>query len=312
VPTTPVLPVDAVALVTSAATALATGGPRRLPVVLADVVSSLGLRSAVLRGPEGSLLAVAGEVVHAVPPRRAATGPEAVVELPVVGGGALTVVGARPSQLPALRGVAAVAGLALAGEADALPLALLAAADEDADDAADALHDGPVQELVVARLAADAAARGGDPATARDAVLAALQSLRRSLWMLRPRGASDGGLAPALRSLGERLLEAGRPGLELDLDDSACGALSPHASAVAYRLVQACARAAGSGGAETAVAVTRSGPDVVVRVDGPLPAPERWHARARALGASLTSGPGGSVLLRLPTARPADEIEASP
>ncbi len=76
---------------------------------------------------------------------------------------------------------------------------MLALAEADADAAADGLHDGALQALVVARYAADAAVRGGDPAAARDAVQEALVALRRAVWLLRPRGAQ--GLLEALRQL---------------------------------------------------------------------------------------------------------------
>ena len=321
---------DPVALLTAAAAALADEGPDAAPDVLEQVVAALGLRSAVLRDAAGGgLRAVAGDVVHAVPSRRHAGGPEAVVELPVHGEGVrlatLTVVGARPSQLPLLRGVCAVLGLALTASATALPSVLLAGADADADAVADDLHDGPVQELVYARFAADAAARGGDVAAARDAVQVALQSLRRALWMLRPRGATDGGLAGVLPQLSQRLADADRPGLLLDLDPEASDALPAAAASVAYRLVQVYARTSEE---PVAVALDRtSGPDgaaVLLRLagGGPLPSPERWTARARAVGAALSNDPSGSVRLSVPvrprtapvpttTARPA-EIEAAP
>jgi hypothetical protein len=318
---TTTVPVDACAVLASAAATLADHGPDVLSSVLDDVVGVLDLRSAVLRDAVGggTLRAVAGEVVHAVPQRRDATGPEAVVELPVHAGGVLaatlTVVGARPSQLPLLRALCAVLGLSLGGATSAtLPLALLDAADADADAAADDLHDGPVQELVFARFAADAAVRGGDPVSARDAVQTALQSLRRSLWLLRPRGAGEGGLSAALVQLTERLRESGRPGLTLELDTDACADLAPQAASVGYRLVQVLA---GRSDSPVAVRVHRRDRTVVLEVDaaGPLPAPERWRARAQALGAELATDPTGRAVLSVPTTprtAPRDDIEAIP
>jgi signal transduction histidine kinase len=299
---------DGAVLLGAAATRL-TADAGALAPVLDDVVRALGLRSAVLRSRGGAVRAVAGEVVHAVPASRTGTGPEAVVELPVPGGASLTVVGARPSQLPVLRALAAVLGLALRTSPAEVPLALLEAADADADEVADALHDGPVQQLVVARLAADAAVRGGDPAHARDAVLAALQSLRRALWLLRSRGTGEGGLAGALEALSGRLPETGRPPLALQVDPGACDALPPAAAAVAYRFVQAAARAVD---VPLGVRVGRAGSAVVVRVDADVPAPERWSVRARALGATLSCGPGVGTELRLPAPRPPHEDEAAP
>jgi hypothetical protein len=115
--------------------------------------------------------------------------------------------------------------------------ALLAAADAEADAVADRLHDGALQALVVARYAADAAVRGGDPALARDAVQEALVALRRAVWDLRPRGGGD--LASALGELAQRRAAAGAGALELHLDAAACARLSGAARAAAYRFVQA-------------------------------------------------------------------------
>ncbi|HWH29274.1 MAG TPA: hypothetical protein VNU26_09990 [Mycobacteriales bacterium] len=317
VPTGTTAAADLGALLAAAAARLAADGVPALQPVLDDVVAALHLRGAVLRDvATGELRAVAGDAVHAVPLRRESAAGEPVVSLPVTAAGSrtatLTVVGARPSALPALRGVCAVLGLALRPPDGELAGSLLDAADADADDTADALHDGPVQELVYARFAADAAVRGGDAAAARDAVQMALQSLRRSLWLIRPRGSGDGGLGPALEQLAERLHEAGAPGLSLSLDGEASDALGPRASSVAYRLVQAVAREAT---ATTAVELRRDVDGVHLRVAGRLPAPDRWTARAGAVGASLHVDPAGSVVLSVPASPGTishDEIEAIP
>jgi hypothetical protein len=314
---------DSCAVLATAAATLGCEGPEALGTVLTDVVAALDLRSAVLRDTAtGSLQAVAGDVVHAVPQRRDGEAAEAVVELPVhvrgLPAATLTLVGARPSQLTLLRGLCAVLGLALAAAPApvTLPLALLEAADAAADAAADDLHDGPVQELVFARFAADATVGGADPRSARDAVQAALQSLRRALWLLRPRGAGEGGLPVALRQLDDRLREAGQAGLALDVDDAACAGLSGHAASVCYRLVQVLAR---TGDTPTPVRVHRSGDAVLLEVHAvePLPEVDRWAARARAVGAALTAGPTGATAVSLPITStpppaPVDDIEASP
>ena len=146
--------------------------PAEVRAALEVLVSRLGLTSAVLRELSGELFAVG-----------LADGP--TIEVPVFGRShariaALTVTGAQPAQMPVLRTTAAVLGLALAQPhgTDAL--------EDDREALADALHDGPVQSLVVARYVADAAVRGGDPVAARDAVQAALIDVRRFLWALRP------------------------------------------------------------------------------------------------------------------------------
>jgi hypothetical protein len=290
---------------------LADHGHGALTEALDLVVAELGLRSAVLRdadpdsqpapgAPVGRLRAVAGEAVHAVPTMRVVPSSHATtstVELPVRAGGrevgVLTVVGARPSQLPVLRAVAAVLGLALGRTPRVAPgevaADLVAAADAEADAAADLLHDGPVQALVVAHYAAEAATRGGDPRAAREAVQSALVELRRSLWHLRPRGPGEGGLPAALGLLSARLEEAGRPPLGFVLDELVAVALPSAVSSTAYRLVQAVALPEGAD--PVRVALRREGSTVVLDVEGgaPLHDHERWANRARALGGSLTS-----------------------
>lgn len=290
--------VDPCRLLARAAGELAAGAG--VAAVLRAAVRELGLRSAVLRDRSGAVLAVAGEVVHAVPVDRADSRPAPVVQLavPVRGGeaAALTVVGAGPGHLPLLRALSAVLGLALAVVPDDLPLALLEVVDAESTAAADALHDGPVQQLVAARLVADAAVRGGDVVAVRDAVQTALLSLRRALWLLRPRAGDEAGLVPALEQLSARLVEAGRPALALDADPAAARALPPHAASVGYRLVQALA--AGEGEPASSVRLRRDGDRVELRVEAPLPlgAAGRWVARAHAIGATLITDVGSAVL----------------
>lgn len=291
---------------------LADHGETGLTEALDLVVTELGLRSAVLRDSSvdppavGRLQAVAadgGPAVRVVAVDRPGA---ATVELPIRAAGrpaaVLSVLGARPSQLPVLRAVAAVLGLALS-RPGRVPLAeaaadLVQATDADADAAADRLHDGPVQALVVAHYAAEAAARGGDPVAARDAVQAALVELRRSLWHLRPRGHQDGGLAAALSLLSVRLQEAGDPPLGFVLDEPLTAALPGPVVSMAYRLVQS---AAAPGAGPVRVAVRREGSDAVLDLEGGAPLTDLalWSARARALGAVLTSS-GARTRLAVP------------
>lgn len=171
-------------------------------------------------------------------------------------------------------------------------VALLAAADADAEALADRLHDGALQALVVARYAADLAVRGGDPATTRDAVQEALVALRREVWQLRPHPQDD--LGTALRTLSAQRVAAGGAPLDLGPDDDLPTAgLTPAAVALAYRLVQAAALQPGP----VRVGLSRSGRTAVLTVTGaPLEA-VAWRARARAVGgrfeASSTNGPPG-------------------
>jgi hypothetical protein len=257
-----------------------------LASVLDDLAHDLGLRTAVLRTPGGGLMAVGGEALHAVPHMRAIplTGP--ALELPVFGHdgvevASLTVVGARPSLLPALRACAGVLGLALVPSGSLADL--LEDAQADNDDVADRLHDGPVQSLVYARYTADAAVRGGDPAAARDAVQVALVELRRTLWSLRPRGAS--GLCSAVEQLVAHLAERGAAPLTL----SAAADVAGPRAVLAYRLVQAV-----SGEEPVRVVLRSESNHVQVDIEGgaALPSAHRWARRARALSCDLTASAG--------------------
>ena len=240
------------------------------------------LESVALRDPRGALMA-----------GREPTPGRPVLELPVHGRaapvGVLAVAGATPDQLPVLRSAAAVLGLALSGSEDQ-------AVEEERSVVADALHDGPVQSLVVARYAADAASRGGDAAVARDAVQAALVELRRFIWQLRPRG--TGGFAEAIDQLSGQLVEAGGPSLGLVGDARAVAGLRGASAVTAYRLVQAIAQ---PGTSSVRVTVRLDGERLVLDVDGggPLPMTDRWTRRVLAHGGQLTTSTG-RVRLVLP------------
>ena len=305
-------PGEAAVLLGRLATDLAAGAP--LVHGLALLIDGFGLRSAAVRcAGSGELLARAGDVLHVVPGQRGATARD--TSLTVSGSGAgeravLVVSGARPSQLPALRAAAAVLGLALAAPAVPAPSVGvgLDEADEDAHALADQLHDGPVQTLVAARYACDAAVRGGDPVQARDAVQAALVDLRRTLWHLRPRGPQ--GLPGALAALSERLVEAGGPPVELDVDAAAADRLPSASRSAVFRLVQGVTdRAPGA----VRLTVHDRGDDVVVVMDAGT---ERsldglGLGRLRALGGELSTS-GGRLRLVLPAARAADAHVAAP
>ncbi len=273
----PTVLIDPCVLLSRLADLLAAGAS--LPAALELLADGLGLRTAVLRAANGDLLGVGGEVLHSVPTMRAVGGTS--LELPVGSGATLTVVGARPSQLPALRASSAILGLALVPAVGVEEL--LDAAEHDRDEIADALHDGPVQNLVVARYAADAAVRGADPALVRDAVQESLVELRRTLWQLRPRG-SD-GLTGGLLELARQVP------LEVSGDLEAGSQLCGVRAGVAYRFVQAVVVPSGG-----AVTLRRQGELLAVEVPGTLPSPERWVRRAQLLGGELSASAG---LLRL-------------
>lgn len=308
---------DGALLAGQVAVMLAVAGDAMLTDALRLMVRTLGLRSAVLRstdlpgadlpGPE--LLALAGEVVHAALPLSPVGRPPAApveagpLTVPVQANGrdraTLTVEGCRPAQLPVVRACAAVIALVLAAgsaEVDAgIVLDLLRAESDDRDAAADALHDGPLQSLVVARYAADATVHGADPSVARDAVQAALVGLRRTMWQLRTRGADD--LAGALRQLDERLKEGDRPPLLLQVDPVSAGQLTGLAASTAYGLVQAAALVERTQPLTVELLATRR--STVLTIAGEVPALDRWEVRLRALGAVTTAAAGG-VLVRFP------------
>jgi hypothetical protein len=237
-------PVDACALLARVAGRLGEAGDAALSDALSLLVDGLELRSAVLRDAvDGEVLAVAGDHVHAVPLARDRVAvPGGVVEVPVQAGAARSP--RSPSSAPVPRTSRRCgpsppcSRSSCAAPPPGCPWRCSPPPTLAADRAADALHDGPVQELVVARYAADAAVRGGDATTVRDAVQSSLVSLRRALWMLRPRPAAGESLAAVLPQLSSRLQEAGRPGLLLDVDADAAARLSGPAAAVCYRLVQ--------------------------------------------------------------------------
>lgn len=293
---------DPLVVVADLAVELARTGTAGLPGVLDALVAGTGVRSAVLRRAAssevpGEVLAAGGERVRALPDRAARP---FVVELPVYRPGrpaaplaVLVVSGARPVLLPVLRAAAALLGLALAADAPGepvLPAGALDALEHDRERLADRLHDGALQDLLVARLAADAAVRGGAPEATRDAVQHALVGLRRLLWHVRPRTEPD--LPAALAALSRRLVEAG--GLPLAvLGELPAVGLEPGVSGAAFRVVQAVALDAGPADRAVTVALRpepASPGALVLDVDGggPLADPDRWRARLRSVGGDLT------------------------
>ena len=210
-------------------------------------------------------------------------------------------------------------GLALAADS-AVPPSVTAALIDAADERsamADALHDGPVQDLVAARFAVDLAVRSGDLELARDAVQSALVGLRRLMWQLRPRGAD--GLGDALERLAAVLVESGHPGLHLQVAADA-DVLAPAAAVSAYRLVQAVVAGAVTAPVVRLVRAPAPGGRQLLALDvegaGPLPHPERWRRTAVALGGDLVAGPARVRLLLPPPADlptgPVAEPGASP
>jgi hypothetical protein len=182
-----------------------------------------------------------------------------------------------------------------------LPAALLLLADADADALADRLHDDLLQVLVVARYAADAAVRGGDPTVTRDAVQEALVALRRTVWQLRPR--TGPGLVSALDALSLQRVAARLPAPELHLDGEVAAQLDAAGAAAAYRLVQAALAAAGQ--RTVVVRLTCSEDRALLDLDVSVPDPRAWSLRARATGGQIVVG-RDRVRLLLPLVDPFD------
>ena len=181
--------------------------------------------------------------------------------------------------------------------ADLTAVGLLQAEAAQRDAFADALHDGPMQALLVARYAADAVVRGADPTVAREAVQEAVVQLRRALWHARPRGTPD--LAAALEQLSERLGEGGHWPLLLEVDPVACRQLSATAATTAYGVVQAAGLATAAG--PLSVSVRQERDQVVLALSEVSPALPHWEVRLHALGATTVVAPE-AVLITFPTA----------
>jgi signal transduction histidine kinase len=284
---------DGSAVVGRFAALLAEGRP--LLEGLHLLAGGLGLRNVVVRGVDGELLGVGGEALQLM---SALPANEAALEFPVPGPqgtpiASLTVRGGRPSQLPALRAAAAVLSLALAGRAAASAPALVEGRERDLDELADTLHDGPMQSLMVARYAVDAAARGGDLGTVRGSLQDAVVELRRLIWNLRPRGESD--LVAALGQLSATRVKDGLSPIEVEVPSHGLE-IDPAAAVLAYRLVQAAA--------PNRVRLTLQPDGVGVEINSGLPSSQRWLRRAEALGCRLTADAEHCRLLLPSAARP--------
>jgi hypothetical protein len=188
---------------------------------------------------------------------------------------------------PALHAFADLLAAAVAYRgADAPPVELEA----DYASLAGRLHDGPIQTLLAARLAAELAARSGGDDLADVAVLVttALRELRRVMWELRPR--TGEGLGAALEQLAAHDAAGPAPRLfDVTVDREAASRLSPAAAAIGYRLTQTVLR-----GATSALRVTvrpgTTGTAVRLQItgaDADIPDVDRWQRRAALAGGRL-------------------------
>jgi hypothetical protein len=205
----------------------------------------------------------------------------------------------------------------VAGAADIIALALLAAqsdstrvaaallrdAEADLDEAAGWLHDGPVQSLLAARVALQLV---DGRSQLEEAVGQGLAEGRRTLSRLQTRVRCTEDLPEALAHLADQF------GLEVTVE-SGLAAHHPPAradrAAVLYRVAQAAAADAAARGGTRLDVRLGSEPGwlwLQTRDDGPaglprLPALLRWLARAALVGARVGLPASGGVCARVPT-----------
>ncbi|NJP34632.1 sensor histidine kinase [Micromonospora thermarum] len=171
------------------------------------------------------------------------------------------------------------------------------------------LHDVLGHHLSLINVQASAALHRPDPTRSEQALIAikqtskeTLRELRTALGILRQEGEAPTAPAPGLNRLDELVTTAGRSGLEIRTELADIRPLPPEVDLAAYRIVQeALTNVARHAGATAAVVRVRPDHDeVVVEVEddgtgAPGPAGNGIHGmgeRARALGGSLTTGPG--------------------
>ncbi|SCF13629.1 Signal transduction histidine kinase [Micromonospora viridifaciens] len=183
------------------------------------------------------------------------------------------------------------------------------------------LHDVLGHHLSLINVQASAALHRPDPTRSEQALTAikqtskeTLRELRTTLGILRQEGEAPTAPAPGLNRLGDLVTTAGRPGLEVRVELTEPRPLLPEVDLAAYRIVQeALTNVTRHAGATAAVVRVRPDRDdllVEVEDDGtgapgvPGNGILGMGERARALGGSLTTGPGPDggfrVCARLP------------
>ncbi|HEX5598615.1 MAG TPA: sensor histidine kinase, partial [Micromonosporaceae bacterium] len=194
------------------------------------------------------------------------------------------------------------------------------------------LHDVLGHHLSLINVQASAALHRPDPTRSEQALAAikqtskeTLRELRTALGILRQEGEAPTAPAPGLNRLHELVTTAGRPGLEVRVELAETRLLPPEVDLAAYRIVQEALTnvTRHAGATAVMVRVRPNGDDVLVEVedDGTgVPGPPGngilgMGERARALGGSLTAGPGPDggfqVRARLPL-RPGLALSGAP
>jgi two-component system NarL family sensor kinase len=224
-------------------------------------------------------------------------------------------------------------------ERRSLAAAILLAQEQERRRVAEALHDGPVQELVglgltldalSAELRADAPAAAAGVARAAASARDSVKALRRAIFDLHPMALEELGFAAATRALVQRLEWRGA---RVSLDLAAADGLSETHRTVAFRVVQEAIANVARHSEPTRVAITarRDGERIVVEVadDGRGFDPGRARPRIEGghlglaamseraalaggeLGISSIPGRGTTIRLDLPASRPEDQAGGS-
>lgn len=183
---------------------------------------------------------------------------------------------------------------------------LLGAEQRERRDLADALHDGPVQALALARIRLATARAAGTPGldSACEAIAEASTQLRATISDLHPYVLEAAGLAVALESVAARTVAAGGPAPNVLVEDSASGYRDGLVFAVARELLANVSKHAGATRVDVEVARTPDGIRLTVVDDGRGMEPEArgtavreghiglasCEKRLQAVGGTLTVG----------------------
>lgn len=183
---------------------------------------------------------------------------------------------------------------------------LLGAEQRERRDLADALHDGPVQALALARIRLATARAAGTPGldSACEAIAEASTQLRATISDLHPYVLEAAGLAVALESVAARTVAAGGPAPNVLVEDDASGYRDGLVFAVARELLANVSKHAGATRVDVEVARTPEGIRLTVVDDGRGMEPEArgtavreghiglasCEKRLQAVGGTLTVG----------------------
>jgi len=160
---------------------------------------------------------------------------------------------------------------------------LVGAEQRERRDLADALHDGPVQALALARIRLATARAAGAPGldSACEAIAEASGQLRATISDLHPYVLEAEGLAIALESVAARTVAAGGPHPTVTVGEDAAGYRDGLVFAVARELLANVSKHAGATRVDVEVSRTAEGIRLVVADDGRGMGPEARSAAVR-------------------------------